>query len=49
MLPAFVSEVYLGTSISDEEILSESGILALVQRGDRWLADKGFFCPTYPG
>ena len=28
MLPAFVSEVYPG-SISDEEILSESGILAL--------------------
>ena len=41
MLPAFVSEVYPG-SISDEEILSESGILALAQRGDRWLADKGF-------
>ena len=40
-LPAFVSEVYPG-SISDEEILSESGILALAQRGDRWLADKGF-------
>lgn len=41
MLPAFVSEVYPG-SISDKEILSESGILALAQRGDRWLADKGF-------
>ena len=39
MLPAFVSEVYPG-SISDEEILSESGILALAQRGDRWLATK---------
>ena len=41
MLPAFVCEVYPG-SISDEDILSESGILALAQRGDRWLADKGF-------
>ena len=32
MLPAFVSEVYPG-SISDEEILSESGILALAKEG----------------
>ena len=38
MLPAFVS-VYPG-SISDEEILSERGILAFTQRGDRWLAGK---------
>ena len=41
MLPVFVSDVYPG-SLSDEEIISQSGILALAHKGDRWLADKGF-------
>jgi len=41
MLPVFVSDVYPGSK-SDEEILSESGILAHAHRGDRWLADKDF-------
>ena len=41
ILPVFVSDVYLG-SISDEEILVQSGILALSHKGDRWMDDKGF-------
>lgn len=40
MLPIFVSDVYPGSK-SDEEILSECGVLQHAHRGDR-LADKGF-------
>lgn len=41
MLPVFASDIYPGNK-SDEEILSQSGISSFAQRGDRWLADKGF-------
>ena len=41
MLPVFVSDIYPGSK-SDEEILSDSGILSHAHQGDRWLADKGF-------
>ena len=41
MLPVFASDIYPGSK-SDEEILSQSGILSFAQQGDRWLADKGF-------
>ena len=41
MLPVFVSDIYPGSK-SDEEILSDSGILSFAHQGDRWLADKGF-------
>ena len=37
----FVADVYSGSK-PDEEILSESGILARAHRGDIWLADKDF-------
>ena len=41
MLPVFESDIYPGSK-SDEEILSQSGILSFAQLGDRWLAVKGF-------
>ena len=41
LLPVFVSEIFPGSK-SDEDILRDSGILSLTQKGDRWLADKGF-------
>jgi len=41
MLPVFASDIYPGSK-SDEEIMSQSGILSFAQQGDRWLADKGF-------
>ena len=41
MLPVFALDIYPGSK-SDEEILSQSGILTFAQQGDRWLADKGF-------
>ena len=41
LLPVFASDIYPG-SISDEEIVRQSGILKLAHHGDRWLADKGF-------
>lgn len=41
LLPVFVFEVYPG-SISDEEVVSQCGILKHAHRGDIWLADKGF-------
>lgn len=40
-LPVFVSDIFPGSK-SDEDILKDSGILALAHQGDRWLADKGF-------
>jgi len=47
MLPVFVSDVYPGSK-SDEDIVSESGILAHAHRGDRWLADTGFIVQHIP-
>ncbi len=41
LLPVFASDIYPG-SISDEEIVRNSGILKHAHQGDRWLADKGF-------
>lgn len=41
MLPVFASDIYPGSK-SDEEILSQSGIMSFAQQKDRWLADKGF-------
>ena len=38
---SLLSDIYPGSK-SDEEILSQSGILSFAQQGDRWLADKGF-------
>ena len=36
-----VSDIYPG-SISGEDMVIQSGILEHTQRGDVWLADKGF-------
>lgn len=41
LLPVIVSDIYPG-SISDEDMVIQSGILEHTQRGDVWLADKGF-------
>ena len=41
LLPVFVSDIYPG-SISDEDIVTQCGILEHAHRGDIWLADKGF-------
>lgn len=41
MFPVFASDIYPG-SISDEEIVRQSGILKHAHHEDRWSADKGF-------
>ena len=39
--PVFISDLYTG-SISDKDITRQSGILELLEKGDDYLADKGF-------
>lgn len=39
--PVFISDLYTG-SISDKDITRQSGILELLEKGDDYMADKGF-------
>ena len=39
--PVFNSDLYTG-SISDKDITRQSGILELLEKGDNYMADKGF-------
>ena len=41
MLPIFTSGIFPG-STTDEEIVTQCGLLQYAQNRDRWLADKGF-------